>query len=98
MCGVVTGVVVVNKEFLEKNPEAVYLFLREYKDSAEYVNKNIDKAAEWWKSMCFLRLWLYMVQFYCNITFIGGSKMKEKVEAYLNILYNQNPNSVGTAR
>ncbi len=28
--GVVTGVVVVNKDFLEKNPEAVDLFLREY--------------------------------------------------------------------
>lgn len=96
--GVVTGVVVVNKDFLEKNPEAVDLFLRKYKDSAEYVNKNIDKAAELVEKYGLFKAAVAKAAIpYCNITFIGGSKMKEKVEAYLNILYNQNPNSVGGA-
>ena len=31
----------------------------------------------------------------CNITFITGSEMKEKVSGYLQVLYDQAPDSVG---
>ena len=34
---------------------------------------------------------------YCNITFIDGPEMKEKVETYLNVLFEQNPKAVGGA-
>lgn len=32
---------------------------------------------------------------FCNITLIRDSRMKEMVEGYLNVLYEQNPNAVG---
>ena len=34
---------------------------------------------------------------YCNITFIEGSEMQEKLSGYLNVLFEQNPASVGGA-
>ena len=34
---------------------------------------------------------------YCNITFIEGTEMQEKLSGYLNVLYEQNPTSVGGA-
>lgn len=94
--GVVTGVVVVNKEFLENNPEAVEAFMAEYNESAKFVNENVDEAAQLIeKHEIFKAAVAKKAIPYCNITFISGQEMKEKVEAYLNVLYNQNPKAVG---
>lgn len=96
--GVVTGVLVVNKDFLENNPEAVEDFLAEYKTSTEYVNENVDAAAELVEKFGLFKAAVAKKAIpYCNITFISGSQMKEKAEGYLNILFEQNPNSVGGA-
>ena len=43
---VVTGVIVVNTEYYNNNKEAVNKFLEEYKTSVDYVNANVDSAAE----------------------------------------------------
>ena len=32
---------------------------------------------------------------YCNITYIDGEAMKEALSGYLQVLYDQNPDSVG---
>ena len=32
---------------------------------------------------------------YCNIVCITGAEMKEKLSGYLQVLYDQNPESVG---
>lgn len=94
--GVVTGVVVVNKEFLENNPEAVEAFMEEYCESANFVNENIDEAATLIeKHEIFKAAVAKKAIPFCNITFISGQEMKEKVEAYLTVLYNQNPKAVG---
>jgi NitT/TauT family transport system substrate-binding protein len=34
---------------------------------------------------------------YCNITFIEGQEMREKLSGYLRVLFEQNPQSVGGA-
>lgn len=96
--GVVTGVVVVNKEFLDSHPEAVEDFLKEYQASTEFVNENVDAAAELVEKFDLFKAAVAKKAIpYCNITFISGLKMKEKAEGYLNILFEQNPNSVGGA-
>ena len=33
----------------------------------------------------------------CNITFIEGTEMQEKLSGYLSVLFEQNPQSVGGA-
>lgn len=94
--GVVTGVLVVRKDFLENHPEAVNDFLSEYKASTEYVNGNVDAAAELVEKFGLFKAAVAKKAIpYCNITYISGTEMKEKVEGYLNILFSQNPNSVG---
>jgi NitT/TauT family transport system substrate-binding protein len=96
--GIVTGVVVVNSEFLDNYPEAVEEFLAEYQESAKYVNNNVDSAAELVEKFGLFKAAVAKRAIpYCNITFIRGPEMKKSVEEYLNILYNQNPDAVGGA-
>ena len=96
--GVVTGVVVVNKDFLDNHPQAVEDFLKEYQDSTKYVNDNVDAAAELVEKFGLFKAAVAKKAIpYCNITFISGSEMKEMAERYLKILFDQNPNSVGGA-
>lgn len=42
----ITGVVVVRKEFAEENPEEIQEFLKEYHTSVDYVNENVTDAAQ----------------------------------------------------
>ncbi len=93
---VVTGVVVVRKEFLEEHKEAFDAFMKEYAESARYVNENIsDAAALVEKYDIFKAKPMEKAIPYCNITLIQGEEMKEKVSGYLNALYEQDPKSVG---
>lgn len=95
----VTGVVVVRREFAEQNPDALREFLEDYKASTEFVNSDTDAAAA-------------LVAHYeivpkeevarkalpaCNITFLDGAPMKEKISGYLQVLFDQDPQSVGGA-
>lgn len=94
--GVVTGVVVVNSDFLDQHPQAVEEFLNEYENSAKYVNDNVDSAAELVEKYGLFKAAVAKKAIpFCNITLIRGLEMKEMVENYLKVLYEQNPNAVG---
>lgn len=96
--GVVTGVVVVNSDFLDQHPQAVEEFLNEYENSAKYVNDNVDSAAELVEKYGLFKAAVAKKAIpFCNITLIRGLEMKEMVENYLKVLYEQNPNAVGGA-
>lgn len=96
--GVVTGVVVVNSDFLNNNPEAVEQFLTEYEKSANFVNENIDEAAELVEKFGLFKAAVAKKAIpYCNITFIRDTRMMEMVDGYLSVLFEQNPNAVGAA-
>ncbi len=93
----VTGVVVVRREFAEQNPDALREFLEDYKASTEFVNANTDTAAA-------LAVHYGIVPKEevarralpaCNITFLDGAPMKEKIGGYLQVLFEQDPQSVG---
>ena len=43
---IVTGVIVVRKEFAEKYPEQLKQFIEEYKASVEYTSTNVDETAQ----------------------------------------------------
>lgn len=93
---VVTGVVVVKSDFLEKNKSAFDTFMKEYTASAAYANENIDDtAALVEKYNIFKAAPMKKAIPYCNITLIQGDDMKQKVSGYLTALFNQDPNSVG---
>ncbi|MDF2540940.1 MAG: hypothetical protein K0S47_658 [Herbinix sp.] len=93
---VVTGVVVVRKEFLENNGEAFDAFLSEYAASASYVNTETEAAAMLVEQFDIVKAAVAKQAIpFCNISLIQGDEMKEKVNGYLTALYNQNPQAVG---
>ncbi len=92
----VTGVMVARKDFIEKNPDAVKTFLKEYKASTEYVNGNVAEAAAWIEKFDIFKAAVAEKALpYCNITYIDGQEMQTAMEGYLNVLFAQNPKSVG---
>lgn len=95
--GIVTGVVVVRREFAEANPEAVKNFLGEYYISILAVNNNADYAASLVVKHGIFDNEAVIAKAipYCNITYIAGEYMKEPVGTYLGVLYEQNAQSVG---
>ncbi len=92
----ITGVIVARKEFVEKNPEAVERFLDLYKESVEYVVHSVPEAASLIEKYDIVPAAVAEKALpYCNIVFIEGKEMKEKLSGYLNILKEQNPKSIG---
>lgn len=93
---VVTGVVIVRSEFLDKNKEAFDAFMEEYIASAAFVNEKVDEAAVLVEKFdIFQAEPIKRAIPYCNITLIQGEEMKEKVSGYLTTLFNQEPKAVG---
>lgn len=92
----VTGVLIVRNEVIEKNPEAFQKFLEEYKLSTEYVNSNVDSAAEMVGAKDIFKAEVAKKAIpYCNIVFMSGDEMKKNVQSYLQVLSLANPQSIG---
>ncbi len=92
----VTGVVIVNNDFLKDNKDSFDKFLDEYKESVNYVNNNIEDSAVLVGDLDIIPTQVAQkVIPLCNITFIEGFEMEEKLGGYLKVLYDAGPNSVG---
>lgn len=93
----VTGVVVAQKSFIEANPEAFKTFLEEYKGSVDYVLANTADAAQMIADFGIVAKAAVAEKALpqCNITFLTGKEMKSNVAAYLQVLFDQNPEAVG---
>ena len=95
---VVTGVVVANTKFLTENPDVVNAFMEEYVLSAAYTVENVEAAAALSEQFDIFKAAIAKKAIpYCNIVLIEGEEMKEKASAYLKVLFEQNPASVGGA-
>lgn len=91
-----TGAVIVRKEFAEAYPEAVEDFMSDYAASVEFVNTNIPEAAELIGGYDIVPAAVAEKSIpNCNIVFITGAQMKEKLSGYLAVLFEQLPASVG---
>lgn len=94
----VTGVVVARTAFAEEHPEAVSAFLDRYQESVDYVNSNVEEAAQLVGQYEIVTAEVAQKALpECNIVFIEGDEMKEKLSGYLSVLFEQNPQSVGGA-
>lgn len=92
----ITGVVVVNKDFAAKYPEKIKKFMADYKTSVDYTNKNIDDAAKLIEENNIVPAAVAKKAIpQCNITYIDGSDMKDKLSGYLQVLFEANPKSIG---
>lgn len=94
----ITGVIVGRKSFIEENPEAVSAFLDHYGKSVDYVNDDISGSAALIEKYDIVTASVAEKALpFCNITFIEGSQLKEKLSGYLSVLHDQNPAAVGSA-
>ncbi len=94
----VTGVVIARTEFAEQYPDALNSFLEEYSASVEYVNANTADAAQLIGKFDIVPAAVAEKALpKCNIVFISGTDMKEKLSGYLKVLFDSEAASVGGA-
>lgn len=95
----VTGVTIVNKKFLEENSDLVDTFLTEHEASIQFTETDMDAAAELIAAQGIVAKAPLAKKAlpYCNVEFVAGEEMKEALSGYLNVLFEQNPASVGGA-
>lgn len=93
----VQGCVVVRTEFANNNKEAVNAFLDEYEKSINYLNDNPNETAELIvKYNIFANANVASKAIpACNIKFMKGEEMKSSMSAFIEIMYNIAPASVG---
>lgn len=94
---IVTGVLVARKEFIQNNKEAFDEFLQEYKQSCEYTAENTSDTAQLCEKYGIVAKAALAEKAlpFCNINYMDGADMKVNINAYLAVLFNQNPQSVG---
>ena len=93
----VTGVTVVRNDFLKEHPAAVKTFLEDHNSDADFVNQNVETAAEYVAEAGIIEKAPVAAKAIpnCNIVCISGTDMKEMLSGYLQVLFDQNPASVG---
>lgn len=95
----VTGVTVCRKEVLEDGAmaEAVKVFMEEHKESAEFVNSNVEEAGDLVAKAGIIEKAPVAQKAipYCSIVCIDGEEMKGMLSGYLNVLFGQDASSVG---
>ena len=91
-----TGVVIVRTEFAKEHQEAVSDFMERYKSSVEFVNENVDEAAQLVGNYDIVPAEVAKKAIpACNIVCITGDEMQEKLSGYLAVLNEQNPEAIG---
>lgn len=92
----VTGVVIARDEVIEKNEKAFEQFLTDYENSVQFATENLEETAKMADSYDIIKEAVAKQAIpYCNICFIKGDEMKSTVKAFLGVLYEANPQSVG---
>ena len=93
----VTTITIVRKKFLEEHEQAVVEYLNLLKKSVAYCLSHVDEAAEWTDTYeTFLNPEVAADAIpYVNTCAITGQEMKEKLEGFLKIMYDYNPDAVG---
>ena len=91
-----TGVLVVRTEFAKEHPEQIDAFLKEYESSTQWVNANVADAAQLVEKYDIVKAAVAEKAIpACNITYLAGQQMKDATTGYLQVLFDQNPKSVG---
>ena len=92
----ITAVLLVRSEFLEQHPQAVEKLLDEYAQSVDFLNDQPAEASVLVEKYGIVKAAVAEKAIPdCNIVCITGDNMKTMASGYLQVLYDQNPESVG---
>lgn len=91
-----TAVIMVRTAFAQEHPEAVDTFLSEFAVSAQWVNENVEDAAELCGEYEIIKAPVAKKAIpKCNIVCITGADMKAALSGCLGVLFDQEPKAVG---
>jgi len=94
----VMGAFAVRKEFYEQNTQAVHDLLAEYESSVAYTNENVAEAAVLSGKYEIIAEAVAKAAIpECNIVYYSGEEMKVMTNAFLKVLFEADPKSVGGA-
>ena len=93
------GCIIGRKEFIEQNPQAVTVFLEEYKASVEKALSDIDSTAQLCEEYEIIPKAAIAKAAIpgCSLTYIDSNDMMDKIKGYFDVLFAANPQSVGGA-
>lgn len=93
----VTGVTVVRNGFLEENKAAVDRFLEAHKASTDFANTQVEETAKLAAEKGIIEKEQIAAKAIpeCHITYMDGEDMKAALSGYLEVLMEQNPESIG---
>ncbi|MCR5155520.1 MAG: ABC transporter substrate-binding protein [Butyrivibrio sp.] len=96
-CDIITGVTVVSNKFLEAHKDAVDTFLSEHKDSVDLALSDVDATAKLVVEQGIIAKEPLAKKAIpnCNIVCITGSKMKETLGGYLQVIFDMDPKTLG---
>ncbi len=96
-CSIVTGVTVVTNSFLKEHKSAVDAFIAAHKKSAEKAVSDVDTTAALVVEQGIIAKEPLAKKAIpaCNIVCITGKEIQETLSGYLQVLYDQDPKSVG---
>ena len=91
-----TACLMVRREFAEQNAQTVETLIREFTDSVNWVNSNVDEAAALAEKYIGIKEGVAKKAIpLCNVVSITGAEMKTDASGYLKVLFDQNPSFVG---
>ena len=94
----ITGVVVARTAFIDENPEAVSAFMDAYAQSVAYANEHVEETAALIGQYDIVPEAVARAALpQCAIVYIDGAEMKQALSGYLQVLFDQDPASVGGA-
>jgi len=94
----ITGIAVARAAFVEENPEAVERFLADYAKSVKFAQEDVEGAAKLIGQFDIFEAGPAQKALpFCNIVFIDGADMKDRLGGYLAALMDQDPAAVGGA-
>ena len=98
-CALMMGCVIARTDFIEKNPDAVALFLEDYMASINVAKTNTEAAATLCETYKIIPKAAVARQAIpnCGLVYVSGSMMKTRLSAYLKVLFDYNPAAIGGA-
>ena len=92
-----TGVTVVRNDFLKEHGDAVKTFIEEHESSTEKANSDVEATAELVAEYGIIEKAEIAKKAMpeCNIVCITGDDAKTALSGYLQVLFDQDPKSVG---
>ena len=93
----VQGCVVVRREFAEEHPEAVAQFLKDYEASVKLLQDDPRAAAQSIEAAGIFAKAAVAEKAIpnCNICFVTGEEMQRELSAFLQIMFEKVPQSIG---